>query len=145
MTAFVLIGALAALVPTQVHSEQQFTSKSELQCITTAIYHESRGESLLGQKMVAKTIINRAESGMWPKTACNVVYQKGQFSWTRHTRTAPRNETYRQLEKVALEVATTHDPKQATGCNKATFFTTGRFNFKVKHVCTIGRHNFYTH
>lgn len=95
--------------------------------------------------MVAKTIINRVESSKFPNTACGVVYQKNQFSWTRHTRTAPHNSTYEQLKKVALDVATTHNPRKATGCNKATFFTTGRFNFKVKHVCTVGSHNFFTH
>jgi spore germination cell wall hydrolase CwlJ-like protein len=58
------------------------TREAEKTCIATAIYHEARGESLLGQVAVANVIINRMKSQWFPATACDVVYQRKQFSWT---------------------------------------------------------------
>jgi len=51
-------------------------------CLTQAIYHEARGESLEGQIAVANIIINRAFSGKYPSTICGVVFQnadKGRY------------------------------------------------------------------
>jgi spore germination cell wall hydrolase CwlJ-like protein len=48
---------------------------SEQLCLTQAIYHEARGESVDGQWAVANIIINRAMSGRYPNTLCGVVFQ----------------------------------------------------------------------
>lgn len=55
----------------------------ELRCLASAVYFESRGESLAGQLAVAHVVINRAESGRFPKSLCGVVHQKSQFSFVR--------------------------------------------------------------
>lgn len=56
------------------------------QCLTTALYFESRGETLRGQFAVAEVILNRVDSGRYPATVCGVVQQGGnggcQFSYT---------------------------------------------------------------
>ena len=56
---------------------------SELRCLAGAVYFESRGESLPGQLAVAHVVINRAQSGRFPKSLCGVVLQKIQFSFVR--------------------------------------------------------------
>jgi spore germination cell wall hydrolase CwlJ-like protein len=56
---------------------------SELRCLAGAVYFESRGESLPGQLAVAHVVINRAQSGRFPKSLCGVVLQKSQFSFVR--------------------------------------------------------------
>lgn len=56
---------------------------SELRCLAGAVYFESRGESLPGQLAVAHVVINRAQSGRFPKSLCGVVHQKSQFSFVR--------------------------------------------------------------
>jgi hypothetical protein len=48
--------------------------KQEL-CLAEAIYFEARGESVRGQIAVAEVILNRARSGRFPDTVCDVVYQ----------------------------------------------------------------------
>lgn len=57
----------------------------EWQCLTEAIYFESRGESLKGQFAVAEVILNRRDSGLYPRSVCGVVGQRGgggcQFSY----------------------------------------------------------------
>jgi hypothetical protein len=47
----------------------------EWECLSQAIYHEARGEPLLGQIAVAEVILNRRDSGEYPKTVCGVVEQ----------------------------------------------------------------------
>lgn len=55
----------------------------ELRCLAGAVYFESRGESLVGQLAVAHVVLNRAQSGRFPKSLCGVVHQKSQFSFVR--------------------------------------------------------------
>lgn len=58
-------------------------------CLALNVYHESRGESLMGRMMVAQVTMNRAADPRWPDTVCEVVYQdrkpdsnfNAQFSW----------------------------------------------------------------
>ncbi len=56
---------------------------AELRCLAGAVYFESRGESLPGQLAVAHVVINRANSGRFPKSLCGVVHQPSQFSFVR--------------------------------------------------------------
>jgi N-acetylmuramoyl-L-alanine amidase len=53
-------------------------------CLATAVYFEARGESPEGQLAVARVVMNRAASGRYPGTWCDVVKQPAQFSFVRH-------------------------------------------------------------
>lgn len=53
-------------------------------CLATAVYFEARGETLEGQLAVARVVMNRAASGKYPTSWCNVVKQPAQFSFVRH-------------------------------------------------------------
>ncbi len=55
---------------------------SEIECLALNIYHEARGEDLLGQQLVAQVTMNRADHEGFPDTICGVVRQDRQFSWT---------------------------------------------------------------
>lgn len=48
---------------------------SEWQCLTEALYHEARGESIEGQYAVAEVILNRVDMPEYPNTVCGVVQQ----------------------------------------------------------------------
>lgn len=48
---------------------------AEWECLSQAIYHEARGEPVLGQIAVAEVILNRRDSGAYPATVCGVVEQ----------------------------------------------------------------------
>jgi spore germination cell wall hydrolase CwlJ-like protein len=56
---------------------------AERECIATAVYFEARGEPIEGQLAVAQVVVNRAVSGKFPRSACEVVKQKAQFSFVR--------------------------------------------------------------
>lgn len=56
------------------------TGDAQWQCLKTAIYFESRGETLQGQFAVAEVVLNRVDSPRYPKTICGVVQQSGSGS-----------------------------------------------------------------
>lgn len=62
---------------------------SSLMCMALAIYMEARGEPLRGKQAVAEVVNNRSLA--WDRDTCGVVFQRGQFSWTRHTKSPPKN------------------------------------------------------
>ena len=53
---------------------------SALLCLSLNLYHEARGEPILGQYAVAAVTMNRA--GNDPAKVCEVVTKPHQFSWT---------------------------------------------------------------
>ncbi len=48
---------------------------AQWQCLKTALYFEARGEALSGQFAVAEVILNRVDSGRYPRSVCGVVQQ----------------------------------------------------------------------
>jgi len=73
-------------------------------CLATAVYFESRGESVEGQLAVARVVMNRAASGKYPPDWCGVVKQPWQFSFVRNGQ-FPQADTncdaWRRAEAVA--------------------------------------------
>ncbi len=51
------------------------TGGAEWQCLTEALYFEARGETLQGMFAVAEVILNRRDSGDYPRSVCGVVNQ----------------------------------------------------------------------
>lgn len=77
-----------------------------ISCLAANIYHEARGESILGQWAVAAVTINRVTDEQWPNTVCEVVWQHAQFSWTEDglsDETTDRR-AYRRARQIAEDV-----------------------------------------
>jgi spore germination cell wall hydrolase CwlJ-like protein len=87
LTLFI-IAALAVMVfhgkPKQQAARD--LSEDDLFCMVQNVYHESRGESVLGQAAVAHVTLNRVRSPAYPDSVCDVVWQPDQFSWTEDGR-----------------------------------------------------------
>jgi spore germination cell wall hydrolase CwlJ-like protein len=83
LTLFI-IAALAVMVFHGKPKQQASTDLSEddLECLVRNVYHESRGESAIGQAAVAHVTLNRVRSPAYPDSVCGVVWQRDQFSWT---------------------------------------------------------------
>lgn len=61
-------------------------SDRDLHCLTLNVYHEARGESLVGMIAVAQVTLNRLDVHYrGQRTLCRIVYDTHQFSWTRST------------------------------------------------------------
>lgn len=85
-------------------ADEGFVENGEVLCIALTVYHEARGEPRLGREQVAWTIINRAMDKQHPATPCEVVWQIGQFSWTRDSvDNNPDPDSYEWQD--ALEIA----------------------------------------
>jgi len=77
---------------------------AEMKCLAQAIYFESRGEPIEGQLAVARVVINRAASGIYPSDYCSVVTQRKQFSFVRNGRIPQADEgsdAWRRAKAVA--------------------------------------------
>ena len=77
-----ILHILAAILFTFGMSIDTIQKREELYCGAQNIYHESRGESNLGQIAVAHVVRNRVESLKYPNTVCEVIWEPKQFSWT---------------------------------------------------------------
>lgn len=74
---------------TQIEKKKiaQVAASREVECLARNIYFEAGGESYRGKQAVAHVVLNRMNSGDFPKRACEVVYQGAntgkscQFSW----------------------------------------------------------------
>src|SRR5688572_10043919 len=76
----------------------------DMQCLAQAVYFESRGEPLTGQLAVARVVINRAASGLYPSDYCSVITQRSQFSFVRNGRIPQADETstaWRRAKAIA--------------------------------------------
>ena len=77
---------------------------ADMRCLAQAVYFESRGEPLTGQLAVARVVINRAASGLYPRDYCSVITQRAQFSFVRSGRIPRADETssaWRRAKAIA--------------------------------------------
>ncbi|MBY0300166.1 cell wall hydrolase [Sphingomonas ginsenosidimutans] len=115
----------------------------DLRCLAGAIYFESRGEPLAGQLAVAEVILNRSQSRRFGGSVCDVITQRGQFSFVRGGKipSAPVNNDWRTavaVAKVALKNAWESNASEAMYFNARHVGRPSR----VK-VAAIGNHIFY--
>jgi spore germination cell wall hydrolase CwlJ-like protein len=116
----------------------------ELQCLAAGIYYESKSEPLAGQLAVAEVIINRTQSGRFPRSVCGVLTQPGQFSFVRGGKipTPPANAQWRKAMAVA-QVA--QRDLWDSPASEALYFhaRSVRGGWGRARVTTIGNHVFY--
>ena len=115
-------------------------SKAEIACLAKNIYHEARGEPRQGQLAVAYVTLNRTQHKLFSNTICAVVFEKGQFSWTRDKTKLkqPVPKHYHELARLAIYQ---HERAKFN----ALFFhnTTIKPQWKRKRIAKIGNHIFY--
>lgn len=140
------------LTETWLMAQPAPTGDAEWQCLTEALYFESRGESLEGQIAVAEVILNRVDSPLYPRTVCGVVKQRGgggcQFSYVCDGRAD------RMREKASADLAGRIARAMLDGAPRlltdgATHFHTRAvrpgWSKRFAHTASIGAHVFYRH
>ena len=157
MKKFILT-VLFTLLPIVSHQQplsevQQVSSNlgQQIECMAKNLYYEAAMESFEGKLAVAQVTMNRANSPQFPKTVCEVVYQKVnntyQFSWVGE-RVGPVKNKYAWQEcmivaRKALTESSLHDTIYKT---KSMYYHNTSVNpaWKLKYVAKIGNHLFYT-
>ena len=123
------------------------TLDEQQSCLATAVYFESMGEPLEGQLAVARVVINRAASGLYPNSWCAVVKQKAQFSFVRggrFPRIDPACVAWRKAQAIArIAVANASDMLPTDVLWYHADYVAPSWGRRLTRVDKIGAHIFY--
>ena len=118
-------------------------------CLAKNIYHEARGEDILGQYAVAQVTLNRVKSPRYPNTICEVVMQPFQFSWANNRSirwTHPNDRDWEQAKQIMYNVL--FDGYRIDGLENALFYhadwVSPNWRLPEAKIVQIGTHIFYT-
>lgn len=128
-----------------VEAAPTLKEQKQINCIATAVYFEARGSSTEGQAAVGQVIRNRVNSVGFPQTYCGVVYQKGQFSWTKHKNLKIKDQkSWEEAKKIAVVTYYLGWPDSLIG--NSTYFHSGKKPYWTKSVSKVTKidgHKFY--
>ena len=131
-----------ALISSNYHVD---LNVEQTKCLATAIYHEARGEEIMGQASVAYVINNRIFSDRYPDTACGVVYQPYQFTDIKHARPDYNSKAWKQAVEVAAftQVGLIDDETDGATLYYNPSKVTPRWDWsKTELVGYVGNHKF---
>jgi spore germination cell wall hydrolase CwlJ-like protein len=128
-------------------------AQQEVECLALNIYFEARSEPHMGKIAVAHVVLNRAMSGAYPNSACEVIRQGGergdrlcQFSWwCDGLSDTPKDlAAWQEAQTLAKMVYSglTQDPTKGALWYHADYVAPKWRTAFIKGP-TIGRHLFY--
>lgn len=125
-----------------------YNKAEELRILALNIYHESRGESPLAMQMIGEVTLNRVESVNYPNSICEVVYQRGQFSWTRKKNQTPSEKeawilSLRIAERLLNGNVRYIDNGATHFLNPSNVSDMPSWTHRFKKVGKYGKHIFY--
>ena len=134
--------SLAQLVADHAGTE---TASREHACLAGAIYFEAKSESLEGQLAVAEVIINRTQSGRFPKSICGVVMQPGQFSFVRGGAMPAIPRASRDWREAVAIAHIAQNNLWESSVSNALFFHARHVSprWRLNRVASLGNHVFY--
>ena len=94
----------------------------DMRCLAQAVYFEARGEPLDGQLAVARVVVNRAGSGLYPGDYCSVVTQRGQFSFVRRGRIPQPDESSSAWHRAKAVAQIAHQDLWKSEAGDALYF-----------------------
>ena len=144
-TVYVKLPADPMLDPEAIFAD---STTAERKCLALNIYFESRGESQVGQEFIGWVTLNRVLNTEFPNDICAVVWQDGQFSWTKDGKSDKPAEpaawaTAQAIaDQLLLSYGVDRDPTEG-----ATYFHAGYVSpdwaKRFERVVRIDNHIFY--
>ena len=125
---------------------------NDIECLTQALYYEARNESEEGQAAVAEVVLNRSRSASYPKSVCQVVYQRNsrtcQFTFTCDGsigRGAVNMTAWGRAERIAREVyeGRSRPLLPTNSVNYHANYVRPSWGRQLQRVRQIGAHIFY--
>jgi spore germination cell wall hydrolase CwlJ-like protein len=146
--------SIATLIAAAVVNAQSSTTvtpsetinNTELNCLATAIYHESKSEPKLGKFAVAFVVNERKESGKFPNSFCKVTKQvkpNCQFTFACKRLPVTNREQFEEAKEVAYAFAVMGKHNNILPEGTMYFHSKQARGFKRKKVAVIGNHVFY--
>lgn len=123
-------------VGSPLSAEDRPYSDEDLDLISRVITHESGNQSLEGKMAVGNVILNRVESGQFPNSVSEVIYQKNQFPGA--TNAKPNAESILAARLVLEGANVVPGAYFFNGVGKACWASRNK-----KLLYTIGGHAFY--
>jgi spore germination cell wall hydrolase CwlJ-like protein len=131
---------------------------SELRCLAENVYREAAFEPENGQLAVATVVMNRVSNPLYPKTVCDVVYERHlnkkdnkivcQFSWSCKPRRPMATSVYKAIMAMARQVYFKHvrseEAADAT-LYYADYIPTPDWAMADARLAQIGHHIFFSH
>ena len=126
----------------------------QLDCMAQNIYWEAANEPAEGKIAVAQVVVNRANSGKFPRDLCRVIYQKNvayehvicQFSWyCEQGKDRRRMDPELYQESMAAATKVVMEGFRLPALNNALYYHADYVNpqWRKDPVIKIGRHIFY--
>ena len=123
----------------------------QIMCMAKNVYYEAATESFEGKLAVAQVTMNRVNNPNFPKTVCDVVYQKinntYQFSWVGMSVKSVKNQyAWEESMIVARKALTEHKLHDTLYRTKSLNYhnTSVSPGWNLKRVAKIGNHIFYS-
>ncbi len=118
--------------------------RPETNCLARTVLKEASNQTLRGQLAVAQVVLNRMKSATYPKSACAVVGQPGQFAYTDADLDRGRSKPW----DTAVAIATiAQDNRVAQVAPGALFFhatyVSPSWSQTHERIAQIGDHVFY--
>lgn len=147
------VGGIALFTKSVLDTMPVATGDKQWQCLTEAMYFESRSESLEGQFAVGEVILNRVDSRRFPNTVCGVVTQGAhrlnacQFSYNCDGKAEHFGEP-RALARSGKLAKMLMDGRARVLTGGATYYHTSAVNpswaSSFTQTTQIGEHLFYS-
>jgi spore germination cell wall hydrolase CwlJ-like protein len=147
----ILVSTAAIRAAEPFHMRGALDQTRDLECLTQAVYYESRGEPRSGQQAVAQVILNRVRHPGFPKSVCGVVFQgvksggcQFSFACDGQPHHPLENAAWLRSEAVASEaldgqvMSEVGDATHFHAAGRSTGWGAGLFK-----VAQIGAHVFY--
>jgi spore germination cell wall hydrolase CwlJ-like protein len=133
----------------------------DVYCLTRNAYYEAKGDSQMSQIAVTHVVLNRLKDPKFPKSACEVVYQKNknqeqhkttcQFSWTCDRKlmgAIPNQEAEGWQESLTSvkKALTMYYQQKVDVTQGATFYHANYVNpgwYTLEKITSIGSHIYY--
>lgn len=133
---------LAEMVAAQ---EMPASLDRDAECLAASVYFESKSEPLEGQLAVAEVVLNRANSGRFPRSICGVVFQPSQFSFVRNNGFPPINRSSLHWKRAVAIAQIAMEDSWDSKASDALYFHARRVspNWRKTRVATLGNHVFY--
>ena len=120
---------------------------ADMKCLAQAVYFEARGEPLAGQLAVARVVINRATSGLYPPDYCAVGTQRSQCSFVTGGRLPQADEASEAWRRARAIAQIAHQDLWQSEARDALYFHASYVNpswaRRKTQLARIDTHVFY--
>ena len=140
----VVLSALCTIASFGAISTAYALPAKEIECVSSAAYHEARNQGYKGIISVIYVILNRAGASEFPNTPCKVIAQPNQFSYYKHNPPIKEKDTYNEIKQLAIEVVQgKHKSLNRGALYFHTVNTKPSWSNKLTLVSVIKDHKFY--